>query len=74
MNQEPDYPSRSLALLYSVAVCDRADGAASVLADPIMQFEGDAQANAAARHANSNTARAPTVEKTASRRGGCGCN
>jgi hypothetical protein len=44
----------------------------SVLADPIMQFEGDPQANAQLRHAIDN--REGSYGGNGVSGGGCGCN
>ncbi len=80
----PSAPTRSPAALAALVVLSAlalAAGAGcvtvkpqqrSVLADPIMQFEGDPQANAQLRHAIDN--REGSYGGGGVAGGGCGCN
>lgn len=61
-----------LLLLSSMACVTVKPAQRSVLADPIMQFEGDPQANAQLRHAIDN--REGSYGGGGVAGGGCGCN
>ena len=72
-------PRRTFALLVFVTAAALAMGCATVkpqeravLADPIMQFEGDPQASAQLRHAIDN--REGSYGGGGVAGGGCGCN
>ena len=69
------YVARSLAVLFLLALSGCVTVKAtqrSVLADPIMQFEGDPQASGQLRHAIDN--REGSYGGGGVSGGGCGCN